>query len=56
MSHPNRTFIPRQRTSTEDRHVATRAELRQRAEQQDLRDALNEARMLVRFDRVLVSA
>jgi hypothetical protein len=57
MSQPNRTKIPAQRTSTdEQRHTATRAELRQRQYDADLRDALNEARMLVRFDRVLASA
>lgn len=35
---------------------ATRAELRQRYETRDLRDALDEARGLVHFDRVLASA
>ena len=57
MSQPNRTNIPRPRTSTDsERHVSTRAELRQRYEQQDLRDALNEARTLIHFERVLVGA
>jgi hypothetical protein len=57
MSQPNRTKIPAQRTSTDsERHVSTRAELRERFEQRDLRDALNEARTLIHFERVLVSA
>lgn len=58
MSEPNRTNIPRQRTSTDDqpRHTVTRAELRERYEQRDLREALDEARALVRFERVLVGA
>lgn len=58
MSQPNRTNIPRQRTSTDDqpRHAVTRAELRERYERLDLRDALNEARTLVSFERVLVGA
>ncbi|GAA2347213.1 hypothetical protein [Dactylosporangium salmoneum] len=37
-------------------HRATRAELRHRYELRDLRDALNEARGLIHFDRVLASA
>ncbi|GAA2644510.1 hypothetical protein GCM10010399_93050 [Dactylosporangium fulvum] len=54
--YANGNKIPAPRASTDERHRATRAELRQRYERRDLRDALNEARGLIHFDRVLVGA
>ncbi len=56
MSHPNRTKVPTQRTSTDEPRRVTRAELRQRFERRDLRDALSEARTLIHFERVPVGA
>ncbi len=56
MSHPNRTKPPAQRTSTDEPRRATRAELRQRIDRRDLRDALREAQTLCHFERVLVGA
>jgi hypothetical protein len=58
MSQPNRTKTPAQSTSTEtvERRKPTRAELLRRAYRADLRDAINEARELVHFNRVPVGA
>jgi hypothetical protein len=57
MSQRNRTkSIATVASDPTNAHRATRAELRQRYENRDLRDALDEARGLVHFDRVLVSA
>lgn len=55
MSTTNGNSIPAQRT-TDDRHRPSRNQLRQRAWDRDLRDALDEAAALRHYERVLVGA